>query len=161
VIRTIDHPFGTTGGLAVFRGNLAPRTGISKPTAIDPSVRQFTGQAVVFDSDEEATKAILAGQIKAGSVVVIRYEGPKGGPGMVEMYRSLKYLRGLGLHKSTSVVTDGRFSGTNNGCFVGHISPEAAEGDPSPSLKTVMKLVVTSSWVLFIYICPMKKSKIA
>jgi dihydroxy-acid dehydratase len=73
VIRTIDHPFGTTGGLAVLRGNLAPRTGIGKPTAIDPSVRQFTGQAVVFDSDEEATKAILAGQIKAGSVVVIRY----------------------------------------------------------------------------------------
>jgi dihydroxy-acid dehydratase len=130
VIRGMDDPFDPTGGLAILRGNLAPRTGISKPTAIDPSVRQFTGTAVVFDSDEMATRAILDGRIQAGSVVVIRYEGPKGGPGMIEMYKSLKYLRGLGMHKSTAVVTDGRFSGTNNGCFVGHISPEAAEGGP-------------------------------
>lgn len=130
VIRTMDDPFNETGGLAVLRGNLAPRTGISKPTAIDPSVWRFTGTAVVFDSDAEATQAILDGKISAGSVVVIRYEGPKGGPGMVEMYRALKYLHGLDLHKSTAVVTDGRFSGTNNGCFVGHISPEAAEGGP-------------------------------
>ena len=130
VIRDMDDPFDTTGGLAILRGNLAPRTGVSKPTAIDPSVRQFTGTAVVFDSDETATQAILDSRIQAGSVVVIRYEGPKGGPGMMEMYKSLKYLRGLGLHKSTAVVTDGRFSGTNNGCFVGHISPKAAEGGP-------------------------------
>ena len=130
VIRDMDDPFDPTGGLAILRGNLAPRTGISKPTAIDPSVRQFAGTAVVFDSDETATQAILDGRIQGGSVVVIRYEGPKGGPGMIEMYKSLKYLRGLGMHKSTAVVTDGRFSGTNNGCFVGHISPEAAEGGP-------------------------------
>lgn len=130
VIKTIDQPFSTSGGLAVLRGNLAPKTGISKPVAIDPSVRQFTGTAVVFDSEEEANQAILDGRIKSGDVVVIRYEGPKGGPGMVEMYRALKYLYGIGLHKSTAVVTDGRFSGTNNGCFVGHISPEAAEGGP-------------------------------
>ena len=84
----------------------------------------------MFDSEEETNKAILDGKIKAGDVVVIRYEGPKGGPGMVEMYRALKYLSGMGLNKSTAVVTDGRFSGTNNGCFVGHISPEAAEGGP-------------------------------
>ena len=84
----------------------------------------------MFDSDEDAVSAILNKQIKSGDVVVIRYEGPKGGPGMVEMYRSLKYLHGMGLHKSTAVITDGRFSGTNNGCFVGHISPEAAEGGP-------------------------------
>lgn len=130
VIKTMEEPFAHSGGLAVLRGNLAPDTGISKPTAIDPSVRQFTGTAVVFDSEEEANKAILDGKIKDGDVVVIRYEGPKGGPGMVEMYRALKYLSGMGLNKSTAVITDGRFSGTNNGCFVGHISPEAAEGGP-------------------------------
>ncbi|UCH08898.1 MAG: dihydroxy-acid dehydratase [Deltaproteobacteria bacterium] len=130
VITTVDQPFATSGGLAVLRGNLAPNTGISKPAAIDPSVRQFTGTAVVFDSEESANQAILDGKIKAGDVVVIRYEGPKGGPGMVEMYRALKYLYGMGLNTSTAVVTDGRFSGTNNGCFVGHISPEAAEGGP-------------------------------
>jgi dihydroxy-acid dehydratase len=130
VITTMDQPFATSGGLAVIRGNLAPKTGISKPAAIDPSVRQFTGTAVVFDSEEDATQAILDGKIKEGNVVVIRYEGPKGGPGMVEMYRALKYLYGMGLHTATAVVTDGRFSGTNNGCFVGHISPEAAEGGP-------------------------------
>ncbi len=130
VIKTIDQPFAPSGGLAVLRGNLAPKTGISKPAAIDPSVRQFTGTAVVFDSEEEANRAILDGKIKAGVVVVIRYEVPKGGPGMVEMYRALKYLYGMGLNKSTAVITDGRFSGTNNGCFVGHISPEAAEGGP-------------------------------
>jgi dihydroxy-acid dehydratase len=130
VIKTMEEPFAPSGGLAVLRGNLAPDTGISKPTAIDPSVRQFTGTAVVFDSEEETNKAILDGKIKNGNVVVIRYEGPKGGPGMVEMYRALKYLSGMGLNKSTAVITDGRFSGTNNGCFVGHISPEAAEGGP-------------------------------
>jgi dihydroxy-acid dehydratase len=130
VVKTIDQPFAFSGGLAVIRGNLAPKTGISKPAAIDPSVRQFTGTAVVFNSEEEANQAILDGRIKAGDVVVIRYEGPKGGPGMVEMYRALKYLYGMSLHKSTAVITDGRFSGTNNGCFVGHISPEAAEGGP-------------------------------
>jgi dihydroxy-acid dehydratase len=130
VITTMDQPFATSGGLAVIRGNLAPKTGISKPAAIDPSVRQFTGTAVVFDSEEEANQAILDGKIKEGNVVVIRYEGPKGGPGMVEMYRALKYLYGMGLNTSTAVVTDGRFSGTNNGCFVGHISPEASEGGP-------------------------------
>jgi dihydroxy-acid dehydratase len=130
VIKTIDQPFAFSGGLAVIRGNLAPKTGISKPAAIDPSVRQFTGTAVVFNSEVEANQAILNGKIKAGDVVVIKYEGPKGGPGMVEMYRALKYLYGMGLNKSTAVITDGRFSGTNNGCFVGHISPEAAEGGP-------------------------------
>jgi dihydroxy-acid dehydratase len=130
VIKTLEEPFGFSGGLAVIRGNLAPKTGISKPAAIDPAVRQFTGNAVVFDSEEAANEAIIEGRIKGGNIVVIRYEGPKGGPGMVEMYRALKYLSGMGLAKSTAVVTDGRFSGTNNGCFVGHISPEAAEGGP-------------------------------
>lgn len=130
VIRSMDEAFSDSGGIAVMRGNLAPKTGISKPAAIDPEVWQFRGKAVVFDSDEEAIRAITDKKIKPGNVLVIRYEGPKGGPGMVEMYRSLKYLRGMNLHKSTAVITDGRFSGTNNGCFVGHISPEAAEGGP-------------------------------
>ncbi len=130
VIRPIEDPFSHSGGVAVLRGNLAPRTAISKPAAIDPEVWRFRGTAVVFDSDADAIKAILGKKIKPGNVVVIRYEGPKGGPGMVEMYRSLKYLNGMGLNKTTAVITDGRFSGTNNGCFVGHISPEAAEGGP-------------------------------
>ncbi len=142
VIRTMDDPFEASGGLAVVRGNLAPRTGISKPAAIDPSVRKFTGLAVCFDAEEEANKAILDGKIKAGHVVVIRYEGPKGGPGMVEMYRAMKYLRGLELHLATAVVTDGRFSGTNNGCFVGHISPEASEGGPIAIVKDGDKISI-------------------
>jgi len=135
IIRTTEQPFSTSGGVAVLRGNLAPKTAISKPAAIDPEVWKFKGTAVVFDSDDDAIKAILAKKIKPGNVVVIRYEGPKGGPGMVEMYRSLKYLNGMGLNKSTAVVTDGRFSGTNNGCFAGHISPEAAEGGPIAIVK--------------------------
>ena len=130
IIKTIDEPFGHMGGVAVLRGNLAPETGISKPGAIDPALFQFSGKARVFNSEEEANKAILQKEIKAGEVVVIRYEGPKGGPGMREMYKAMKYLYGLGLNKSTALITDGRFSGTNNGCFVGHISPEAAEGGP-------------------------------
>lgn len=130
VIRSMEDPFSASGGVVVMRGNLAPGSGISKPAAIDPEVWQFRGKAVVFDSDEEAIRAIKEKKIKPGNVLVIRYEGPKGGPGMVEMYRCLKYLHGMGLHKSTAVITDGRFSGTNNGCFVGHISPEAAEGGP-------------------------------
>jgi dihydroxy-acid dehydratase len=130
IIKTLDEPFQKADGLAVLRGNLAPDTGVSKPAAIDPALWQFTGTARVFDSEEEANKAILDKQIKEGDVVVIRYEGPKGGPGMREMYKAMKYLYGLGLAKKTALVTDGRFSGTNNGCFIGHISPEAAEGGP-------------------------------
>ena len=127
-IRTIDDPFGFTGGVAVLRGNLAPNTGITKPGAFDKSLHHFEGEAICFDSEEEAEEAILAGKVHDGHVVVIRYEGPKGGPGMREMYKAMKYLYGRGLAKSTALVTDGRFSGTNNGCFVGHISPEASEG---------------------------------
>lgn len=130
VIRTMKTPFGFTGGIAVLRGNLAPDTAISKPGAIDPNLYQFTGKAKVYNSEELAEEAILNGMIKDGDVVVIRYEGPKGGPGMREMYKAMKYLYGMGLSKTTALITDGRFSGTNNGCFVGHISPEAAEGGP-------------------------------
>lgn len=135
IIKTMEEPFGHMGGVAVLRGNLAPNTGISKPGAIDPALFQFSGKARVFDSEEDANRAILNKEIHSGDVVVIRYEGPKGGPGMREMYKAMKYLYGLGLNKSTALITDGRFSGTNNGCFVGHISPEAAEGGPLAVVK--------------------------
>ena len=130
VNHTMDDPFGYTGGVAVLRGNLAPDTGITKPGAFDKSLHHFEGEAICFDSEEAAEEAILAGKVHDGHVVVIRYEGPKGGPGMREMYKAMKYLYGRGLSKTTALITDGRFSGTNNGCFVGHISPEAAAGGP-------------------------------
>lgn len=93
-------------------------------------MHRFTGKAKCYNSEEEAEEAILGGKIEKGDVVVIRYEGPKGGPGMREMFKAMKYMYGMGLAKSAALITDGRFSGTNNGCFVGHISPEAAEGGP-------------------------------
>ncbi len=130
LIKTRENPFAPTGGIAVLKGNLAPETGITKPGAFDPSLYEFTGKAICFDCEEDAEEAILAGKVKPGHVVVVRYEGPKGGPGMREMYKAMKYLYGQGLNLSTALITDGRFSGTNNGCFVGHISPEAADGGP-------------------------------
>lgn len=130
LIRPLDRPFSTLGGLAIMRGNLAPDTGVAKPAAIAEEVRQFTGTAICFDGEHACIEAITAGKIHSGHVVVVRYEGPRGGPGMREMYLTLKMLNGQGLAKSTALITDGRFSGTNNGCFVGHISPEAAEGGP-------------------------------
>jgi dihydroxy-acid dehydratase len=129
VIRAYSNPWGM-GGIAVLQGNLAPNTGITKPAAIEPEMHTFTGTAHCFDSEEQANQAILDGEVRPGEVVVIRYEGPKGGPGMREMYTAMKLLYGRGLALKTAVVTDGRFSGTNNGCFVGHVSPEAAEGGP-------------------------------
>jgi dihydroxy-acid dehydratase len=130
IIRTLDDPWSREGGLAVLKGNLAPDSAITKPAAIAPEMHTFTGSARCFNNEESANEAILEGKIQEGDVVVIRYEGPKGGPGMREMFRALKLLYGRGLALKTGLVTDGRFSGTNNGCFVGHISPEAAEGGP-------------------------------
>ena len=130
VIRSMANPWSTGGGLAILRGNLAPNSAITKPAAIKPEMHKFTGKAHCFDSEEAANRAILEGRVVEGEVVVIRYEGPKGGPGMREMYIAMKLLYGRGLALKTALVTDGRFSGTNNGCFVGHISPEAAEGGP-------------------------------
>ena len=135
IIKTMDEPFGYEGGVAVLRGNLAPDTGITKPGAFDKSLQHFEREAICFDSEEAAEEAILAGKVRDGHVVVIRYEGPKGGPGMREMFKAMKYLYGRGLAKTTALITDGRFSGTNNGCFVGHISPEAAEGGPIAIVK--------------------------
>lgn len=130
LIRSLDNPHSTLGGLAIMRGNLAPDTGVSKPAAIHPDVRRFTGRAICFDSEDACEAAIEARQVKPGHVVVIRYEGPRGGPGMKELYKPMKALYGQGLARSAAVITDGRFSGTNSGCFVGHISPEAAAGGP-------------------------------
>lgn len=130
MIRPLKSPWHAWGSLAVLRGNLAPDTAVTKPTAIHPDMLSFRGRAICFDSEEEAAQAVADGKIEEGMVVVIRYEGPKGGPGMREMVRIMKLLYGRNLALSTAVVTDGRFSGTNNGCFVGHISPEASEGGP-------------------------------
>jgi len=130
IIRSCEEPWAQGGGLAVLWGNLAPNSAVTKPAAIDPDMHTFTGKAHCFDVEEAANEAILDGRVKEGEVVVIRYEGPKGGPGMREMYSAMKLLYGRGLGRKTALVTDGRFSGTNNGCFVGHISPEAAEGGP-------------------------------
>ncbi len=130
IIKTIVNPWAKEGGLAVLRGNLAPNTGITKPAAIVSEMHKFIGQARCFNCEEDADQAILDGQVREGDVIVIRYEGPKGGPGMREMAKPMKLLYGRGLALRTALVTDGRFSGTNNGCFVGHVSPEAAEGGP-------------------------------
>jgi dihydroxy-acid dehydratase len=130
IIRTVKEPFHPTGGIAVLQGSLAPGSAITKPGAFDPSLYHFVGKAKVYNSEQEANQAIFNGKVKEGDVVVIRYEGPKGGPGMKEMCTAMKYIYGAGLSAKTALVTDGRFSGTNNGCFVGHISPEASEGGP-------------------------------
>ena len=130
MIHSIGHAFHKSGSLAVVKGNLAPDGGVTKPTAIHDSMLRFTGTAMCFDSEEEATQALEEKRITDGTVVVVRYEGPKGGPGMREMVRIMKKLYGQGKALTTAVVTDGRFSGTNNGCFVGHVSPEAASGGP-------------------------------
>jgi dihydroxy-acid dehydratase len=135
IIKTVDAPYSIGKGLAILYGNLAPAGCVTKPSAIDKNMLFFTGRARTFHSEEEASSSILQGDIHAGDIVVIRYEGPKGGPGMREMFNPLKYLHGLGLALSTAVITDGRFSGTNNGCFVGHISPEAAECGPLAAVE--------------------------
>lgn len=135
VIKTFKKPFTATGGLAILHGNLAPNSAVTKPAAIIPEMLTFSGPALVFDSESEANAAIMDDAVKPGQVVVIRYEGPKGGPGMPEMFKSMKLLNGLGLSDKVALVTDGRFSGTNNGCFIGHISPEAMAGGPIAFVK--------------------------
>ena len=128
VNHTMDDPFGYTGGVAVLRGNLAPDTGITKPGAFDKSLHHFEGEAICFDSEEAAEEAILAGKVRDGHVVVIRYEGPKGGPGMREMLNPTSAICGMGLGESVALITDGRFSGATRGASIGHVSPEAAAG---------------------------------
>ncbi|GAV24476.1 dihydroxy-acid dehydratase [Carboxydothermus islandicus] len=130
VIRPIDNPYSETGGLAILFGTLAPRGAVVKKSAVLPEMLTHTGPARVFDSEEDATTAILTGQIKKGDVVVIRYEGPKGGPGMREMLTPTSALAGMGLDKEVALITDGRFSGATRGAAIGHVSPEGYEGGP-------------------------------
>ncbi|MEB3100175.1 dihydroxy-acid dehydratase [Ferviditalea candida] len=131
VIRPLDNPHSAKGGLAVLFGNLAPNGGIIKVGAVDPSVGgHHTGPAICFDSQEEALEGIANGKVKEGHVVVIRYEGPKGGPGMPEMLAPTSQIVGMGLGAKVGLITDGRFSGASRGISIGHISPEAAEGGP-------------------------------
>ena len=127
-IRPIDNPYSETGGIAVLKGNLAPDSGIVKQSAVVPEMLVHEGPARVFDCEEDAIAAIKGGKIVAGDVVVIRYEGPKGGPGMREMLSPTSAISGMGLDKSVALITDGRFSGATRGASIGHVSPEAAEG---------------------------------
>ena len=128
VIRAATHPFSKDGGLAVLFGNLAPEGCIVKTAGVDESVLTFRGTARVYESQDAAVSGILSGEVKAGEVVVIRYEGPKGGPGMQEMLYPTSYLKSKGLGKACALITDGRFSGGTSGLSIGHVSPEAAEG---------------------------------
>ena len=128
VIRPIEAPYSQTGGIAVLRGNLAPEGSVVKRSAVSEKMLVHEGHAKVFDSEEEAQRAINAGEIKPGDVVVIRYEGPKGGPGMREMLNPTSAIMGMGLGDSVALITDGRFSGATRGACVGHVSPEAASG---------------------------------
>ncbi len=128
VIRPIDHPFSETGGIAVLRGNLAPDGCVVKRSAVAPEMLVHEGTAKVFDSEEDAIEAIYAGKIVSGDVVVIRYEGPAGGPGMREMLNPTSAIAGMGLDKEVALITDGRFSGATRGAAIGHVSPEAVRG---------------------------------
>jgi len=130
VIRTLDNPYIKEGGLAILRGNLAPDGCVVKQSAVAENMLVNEGPARVFDSEDDAIKAILGGKIKAGDIVVIRYEGPKGGPGMREMLAPTSAISGMGLDTTVALLTDGRFSGGTRGAAIGHISPEAAEGGP-------------------------------
>ena len=128
VIRSAEHPFSKDGGLAVLKGNVAIDGCVVKTAGVDDSILKFTGPAVVYESQDSAVKGILANEVKAGDVVVIRYEGPKGGPGMQEMLYPTSYLKSKGLGKACALLTDGRFSGGTSGLSIGHVSPEAASG---------------------------------
>jgi len=135
IIRPISDPISATGGLNVLFGNLAPKGSVVKTGGVDEKMKVFTGKAKVFNSQEAALKAILANKIKSGDVVVIRYEGPRGGPGMVEMLSPTAAIVGMGLGDSVALITDGRFSGGTRGACIGHISPEAAAGGPIAAVK--------------------------
>ena len=140
VIRPMNKPYHKEGGIAILRGNLAPDGAVVKQSAVTPNMMRFEGTARVFDSEEAGMKAILDGKIKAGDVVVIRYEGPKGGPGMREMLSPTAAIAGMGLSESVALITDGRFSGGTRGPCIGHISPEAMEGGAIAILKNADKI---------------------
>ena len=135
VIRPIENPYSQTGGIAILRGNLAPDSAVVKRSAVAEEMMVHEGPARVFDCEEDAIKAIKGGEIKAGDVVVIRYEGPKGGPGMREMLNPTSAIAGMGLGSSVALITDGRFSGASRGASIGHVCPEAAVGGPIALVK--------------------------
>jgi len=136
VIRTLENPYSPTGGLAILTGNLAPDGSVVKYAGVAENMKVFEGSAVIFESQEEACEGILAGKVKAGDVVVIRYEGPRGGPGMQEMLSPTSYIMGRGLGESVALITDGRFSGGTRGACVGHVAPEASVGGPIGLVKS-------------------------
>jgi dihydroxy-acid dehydratase len=142
VIRSAEHPFSKDGGLAVLFGNLAPEGCIVKTAGVDDSILTFTGTARVYESQDAAVSGILGGEVTAGEVVVIRYEGPKGGPGMQEMLYPTSYLKSKGLGKACALITDGRFSGGTSGLSIGHVSPEAAEGGLIALVNTGDRIVI-------------------
>ncbi|MGD0828011.1 MAG: dihydroxy-acid dehydratase [Desulfobaccales bacterium] len=135
VIRPLANPYHSRGGIAILRGNLAPDGAVVKQSAVDPQMLVHEGRARVFEAEEEATRSILDGQIKPGDIIVIRYEGPRGGPGMREMLTPTSAISGMGLDKEVALLTDGRFSGGTRGAAIGHISPEAADGGPIALVK--------------------------
>ncbi len=142
VIRPLDRPYHSEGGIAILYGNLAPEGAVVKQSAVAPEMLQRTGVARVFDSESSAADAILAGRIKPGDVVVIRYEGPRGGPGMQEMLTPTAAIVGMGLDRDVALITDGRFSGGTKGAAIGHISPEAAVGGPIALIEEGDKILV-------------------
>ncbi|MGX6444835.1 dihydroxy-acid dehydratase [Neobacillus sp. K501] len=142
VIRPKENPYSPVGGLSILFGNIAPDGGVIKVGAVDPSIKTFLGEAIVFESQEEALENINNGTVKSGHVVVIRYEGPKGGPGMPEMLAPTSAIAGRGLDKEVALITDGRFSGASRGISIGHISPEAAEGGPIAFVEDGDKILI-------------------
>ena len=130
VIRPLSNPVHKEGGIAILKGNLAPKGAVVKAVAVSPKMLRHTGPAKVYESEQDAIKAMKNKEITAGDVVVIRYEGPKGGPGMPEMLMPTATISGMGLSESVALITDGRFSGATRGGCIGHVSPEAAEGGP-------------------------------
>ncbi|MDF2573011.1 MAG: dihydroxy-acid dehydratase, partial [Sporomusa sp.] len=142
VIYSLDNPIRKEGGIAILKGNLAPNGAVVKQSGVKASMHQFEGTARVFHSMEEATEALVNDRIKPGDVMVIRYEGPKGGPGMREMHMTTSLLVGRGMDESVALITDGRFSGSSRGPCIGHISPEAALGGPIAAVQEGDRIVI-------------------
>lgn len=142
VIRSLDRPVHEWGGIGILRGNLAPDGAVTKPSAIPKEAHHFEGTARIYENEQDALRGIRAHEVQPGEVVVIRNEGPKGSPGMPEMYKAMKLLVGMDLGSRVCLITDGRFSGSNNGCFVGHICPEAADDGPIAYLENGDRIVV-------------------
>jgi dihydroxy-acid dehydratase len=147
VIHSVANAYSSKGGIAILFGNLAPEGGVVKRSAVAPEMMVHRGPARVFDGEEAATQAIMAGKIKPGEVLVIRYEGPKGGPGMREMLTPTSILSGMGMDKEVALITDGRFSGATRGAAIGHVSPEAASRGPIAAVRDgdIIKIDITES----------------